>query len=187
MLGLSRFENRLARVDPITEFGIVEKVVASTIESNGPNVTMGCVCWLENQGRRIPVEVVGFTEGKVIAMPLGKIDGVRQGDILQASGRTASIGMSELLQGRVLDGLGRPIDDSPLPAVLDRQDLYAEPSNPLSRAPIREPLQTGVRVIDGLLTCGLGQRIGIFGGRGRGESKLFRVCLCFATREFIRY
>jgi len=128
MLDLSRFQSRLQAADPLTEFGIVEKVVASTIESHGPNVTMGCVCWLENQGRRIPVEVVGFTDGKVIAMPLGKIDGVRQGDILQASGRTASIGMSEQLQGRILDGLGRPIDDRPLPLVLHPQDLYAEPA-----------------------------------------------------------
>ena len=93
-LDLSRFYNRIEPVDPITEFGIVDKVVGNTIESHGPNVTRGCVCWLENQGRRIPVEVVGFTDGKVIAMPLGKIDGVRQGDILVASGRTASIGMS---------------------------------------------------------------------------------------------
>src|SRR5947209_6601086 len=170
MLDLSRFHNRLQQVDPMTEFGIVEKVVENNIDAHRPNVTMGCVCWMENQGRGVPVEVVGLTDGKVISMPLGKIDGVKQGDILQASGRTASIGMSEQLQGRVLDGLGRPIDDSPLPLVLDRQDLYAEPANPLSRDPIREPLQTGVRAIDGLLTCGLGQRIGIFGGRGVGRS-----------------
>ena len=69
----------LGPVDPITEFGVVEKVVGNTIESHGPNVTMGCVCWLENQGKHIPVEVVGFTDGKVISMPLGKIDGVTPG------------------------------------------------------------------------------------------------------------
>src|SRR5437867_1630106 len=125
MLDLQRFYRRLEKTDPITEFGIVEKVVCNTIESHGPNVTMGCVCWLENQGRRVPVEVVGFTEGKVISMPLGKIDGVRQGDLLQASSRTANIGISEELQGRVLDGLGRPIDDLPLPLDLHGQDLYA--------------------------------------------------------------
>src|SRR5438105_2312280 len=128
MLDLSRFHSRLQYVNTITEFGIVEKVVGNTIESHGPNVTTGCVCWLENQGKRVPIEVVGFKDGKVIAMPLGKIDGIRQGDILQASGRTASIGMSEQLLGRILDGLGRPIDGSPLPDALDRQDLYAEPS-----------------------------------------------------------
>src|SRR2546430_3867659 len=182
-LDLTRFHNRIQPVDPLTEFGIVEKVVGNTIESHGPNVTMGCVCWMENQGRRVPVEVVGFTDGKVIAMPLGKIDGVKQGDILQASGRTASIGMSEQLQGRVIDGLGRPIDDSPLPLVLDRQDLYPEPANPLSRDPIREPLQTGVRAIDGLLTCGLGQRIGIFGGSGVGKSSLLGMIARYTSAD----
>jgi flagellum-specific ATP synthase len=183
MLDLSRFHDKLKHVDTITEFGIVEKVVGNTIESHGPNVTMGCVCWLQNQGRRIPVEVVGFTDGKVIAMPLGKIEGVRQGDIIQASGRTASIGMSEGLQGRILDGLGRPIDACPLPLDLDRQDLYAEPSNPLSRDPIRDPLQTGVRVIDGLLTCGLGQRIGIFGGSGVGKSTLLGMISRYTSAD----
>lgn len=183
MLDLSRYVHRLAAVDPVKEFGIVEKVVGNTIEAHGPNVTMGCVCWLNNQGKRIPVEVVGFTDGKVIAMPLGKIDGVRQGDIIEASDRTASIGMSEQLQGRVLDGLGRPIDDAPLPLILDRQDLYAEPANPLSRDPIREPLQTGVRTIDGLLTCGLGQRIGIFGGSGVGKSTLLGMIARYTSAD----
>src|SRR3989454_10722742 len=172
MLDYQRFYRRLEIADPITEFGVVEKVVGNPIESHGPNVTMGCVCWLQNQDRRVPVEIVGFTEGKVISMPLGKIDGVRQGDVLQASTRTACIAMSEQLQGRILDGLGRPIDGKPLPLVLDRQDLYSEPTNPLRRDPIREPLQTGVRAIDGLLTCGLGQRVGIFGGSGVGKSAL---------------
>ena len=183
MLDLSRFHHRLQYADPIGEFGTIEKIVGNTIESHGPNVTMGCVCWLENQGRRIPVEVVGFTAGKVIAMPLGKIDGIRQGDILQASGRTATIGMSEELRGRILDGLGRPIDDRPMPLLLDRQDLYADPANPLLRDPIREPLQTGVRAIDGLLTCGLGQRIGIFGGSGVGKSSLLGMIARYTSAD----
>jgi flagellum-specific ATP synthase len=182
-LDLQRFYFRLESSDPVTEFGIVEKVVGNTIESHGPNVTMGCVCWLENQGRRVPVEVVGFTDGKVISMPLGKIDGVRQGDVLQASGRTASIGMSEALQGRVLDGLGRPIDDKPLPLELHRQDLYAEPANPLSRDPIRGSLQTGVRVIDSLLTTGQGQRVGIFGGSGVGKSTLLGMIARYTSAD----
>jgi flagellum-specific ATP synthase len=183
MLDYHRFYRRLEATDPIVEFGIVEKVVGNTIESHGPNVTMGCVCWLESQGRRVPVEIVGFTDGKVISMPLGKIDGVRQGDVLQASSRTASIGMSELLRGRVLDGLGRAIDGQPLPLDLYRQDLYAEPANPLSRDPIREPLQTGVRVIDGLLTTGTGQRVGIFGGSGVGKSTLLGMIARYTSAD----
>jgi flagellum-specific ATP synthase len=183
VLDLDRFYTRLESIDPITEFGVVEKVVANTIESHGPNVTMGCVCWLLSQGRRIPVEVVGFTDGKVISMPLGKIDGVKQGDILRASSRTASIGISEDLQGCVLDGLGRPIDEKPLPMNLHRQDLYAEPANPLTRDPIRETLQTGVRVIDGLLTTGLGQRVGIFGGSGVGKSTLLGMIARYTSAD----
>jgi flagellum-specific ATP synthase len=183
VLDLDRFYTRLESSDPIAEFGVVEKVVANTIESHGPNVTMGCVCWLLSQGRRIPVEVVGFTDGKVISMPLGKIDGVKQGDVLRASSRTASISVSEALQGRVLDGLGRPIDQKPLPIELQRQDLYAEPANPLTRDPIREPLQTGVRAIDGLLTTGLGQRVGIFGGSGIGKSTLLGMIARYTSAD----
>jgi flagellum-specific ATP synthase len=183
VLDLERFYSRLESSDPITEFGVVEKVVANTIESHGPNVTMGCVCWLLSQGRHIPVEVVGFTDGKVISMPLGKIDGVKQGDILRASSRTASIGISGDLQGRVLDGLGRPIDEKPLPMDLHRQDLYAEPANPLTRDPIREPLQTGVRAIDGFLTTGLGQRVGIFGGSGVGKSTLLGMIARYTSAD----
>src|SRR5437868_8250660 len=124
-----------------------------------------------------------WSEAISSSIPLGKIEGVRQGDILQDSGRTASIGMSEELQGRILDGLGRPIDQSPLPVGLDRQDLYAEPSNPLLRDPIREPLQTGVRVIDGLLTTGLGQRVGIFGGSGVGKSTLLGMIARYTSAD----
>jgi len=171
-LDLTRFRQRLNNASPLLEYGTVEKVVANTIESGGPNVTVGSLCWLWHGGRRVPLEVVGLTNGRVISMPLAKIDGIRQGDIIEASSFAATIGMNEAMRGRILDGLGRPIDDRPLPASLDRQDLYVEPANPLSRDPIREPLQTGVRVIDGLLTCGLGQRIGIFGGSGVGKSTL---------------
>ena len=183
MLDVARFQSRVQQLDTITEFGIIEKVVGSTIESHGPNVTTGCICWLDNQDKRVPVEVVGFKDGKVISLPLGKIDGVRQGDILQASARTANIGMSVQLQGRILDGLGRPIDGSPLPPAVDRQDLYAEPLNPLSRDPIRDPLQTGVRVIDGFLTSGLGQRIGIFGGSGVGKSTLLGMIARYTSAD----
>jgi len=183
MFDVRRFYNRLAVTDPITEYGIVEKVVGNTIESHGPNVTMGSVCWLQNCDRRVPVEVVGFADGKVISMPLGKIDGVRQGDVLEAFSRTANIGMSESLRGRVLDGLGRAIDGLPLPLDLHRQDLYAEPANPLTRDPIREPLQTGVRVIDGLLTTGLGQRVGIFGGSGVGKSTLLGMIARYTNAD----
>ncbi len=182
-LNLERFHNRLDQANPLMEYGTVEKVVANTIESHGPSVTVGSICWLWHGLRRVPVEVVGLTNGRVISMPLAKIDGVRQGDILEASGFAATLGINEQMQGRILDGLGRQIDATPLPLNLHRQDLYAEPANPLTRDPIREPLSTGVRAIDGLLTCGLGQRIGIFGGSGVGKSTLLGMIARYTNAD----
>ena len=183
VLDLSRHHQKLKDVELLTEFGIVEKIVGNSIESQGPNATVGSVCWLSNGEKQFPVEVVGFTGGKVITMPLGKVDGVRQGDLLRVSGRTATIGMSESLKGRVLDGLGRPLDGKPLPEDVVQQELYSEPSNPMDRDPIRDTIQTGVRSIDGLLTCGMGQRIGIFGGSGVGKSTLLGMIAKYTTAD----
>jgi flagellum-specific ATP synthase len=182
-LDLTPYFRRLESTDPITEFGVVDKIVGNSIESHGPNATVGSVCWLTDGQRRFPVEVVGFSGGRVITMPLGKIDGIRQGDLLRVSGKAASIGMSEGLKGFVLDGLGVPIDGKPLPPVTTNQELYSDPSNPLDRDPIREPMQTGVRSIDGLLTCGIGQRIGIFGGSGVGKSTLLGMLARYASAD----
>ena len=183
VLDLSRHYETLKSLDLLTEFGIVEKIVGNSIESQGPNATVGSLCWLSNGERQFPVEVVGFTGGRVITMPLGKVDGVRQGDLLRVSGRTASIGMCESLRGRILDGLGRPIDGKPLPSDVEQQPLYSEPSNPMDRDPIRETIQTGVRSIDGLLTCGMGQRIGIFGGSGVGKSTLLGMIARYTSAD----
>ena len=180
---LARYVEKLKSVDPLTEFGIVEKLVGNSIESQGPNATVGSVCWLSNGEREFPVEVIGFSDGKVVTMPLGKVDGVRQGDKLRVSGRTASIGMSESLRGRILDGMGRPLDSKPLPGDLQEQVLYSEPSNPMDRDPIRDSIQTGVRSIDGLLTCGMGQRIGIFGGSGVGKSTLLGMIAKYTSAD----
>ena len=182
-LNLARYCARVQKANPVMEYGVVDKVVANTIESHGPNVPVGSVCWLWHELRRIPVEVIGLTNGKVISMPLAKFDGIRQGDILEASGFAANIGMSEDLQGRILDGLGRPIDGKGLPSDLQRQPLYSEPSNPMERDPIRETMQTGVRAIDGLITTGLGQRIGIFGGSGVGKSTLLGMIARYASAD----
>jgi flagellum-specific ATP synthase len=182
-LNLEPYYQRLETVDPITEFGVVDKIVGNSIESHGPNATVGSVCWLTDGRRRFPVEVVGFSGGRVVTMPLGKIEGIRQGDLIRVSGKAASIPMSEGLKGYILDGLGTPIDGRPLPPATVHQELYADPSNPLDRDPIREPMHTGVRSIDGLLTCGIGQRIGIFGGSGVGKSTLLGMLSRYASAD----
>lgn len=182
-LDLSRFHARLDSTDSLTEYGVIEKVVGSSIETHGPDVTTGSLCWVQNGNARIPLEVVGFNGGRVISMPLGKMDGICQGQHVHASGREASIGMGGHVLGRVLDGLGRPMDNAPLAAFTEFQDLYSEPSNPLKRNPIREAIQTGIRAIDGMLTCGLGQRVGIFGGSGVGKSTLLSMIARYTSAD----
>ena len=182
-LNLAERYSRLAELNSLIEFGLIDKVVGNSIESHGPNVTTGSICWAESAGTKVPLEVVGFNEGKVITMPLGKLENVKQGDRVYASGRVATIGVGDELLGRVLDGLGRPIDERPLPTGLGQQALYAEPSNPLSRDPIRDPIQTGIRSIDGLLTCGMGQRVGIFGGSGVGKSTLLGMIARYTSAD----
>ncbi len=182
-LDLGAPHDRLGGLDSLIEFGVIEKVVGNSIESHGPNVTTGSVCWTKIGDRRVPLEVIGFSEGRIVTMPLGKPDGIKQGDSVYASGQMATIGVGEQLLGRVLDGLGRPIDDRPLSDTLERQSLYAEPSNPLTRDPIRQTIQTGVRSIDGMLTCGLGQRVGIFGGSGVGKSTLLSMIARYTSAD----
>ena len=182
-LNLESRHDRLGSVDSLIEFGVIEKVVGNSIESHGPNVTTGSVCWTQAGDLRVPLEVVGFNDGHVITMPLGKPEGIKQGDVVYASGQVATIGVGEELMGRVLDGLGRPIDGRPLSDTLERQSLYAEPSNPLTRDPIRDSIQTGVRSIDGMLTCGLGQRVGIFGGSGVGKSTLLSMIARYTSAD----
>jgi flagellum-specific ATP synthase len=182
-LDLARFHARLDSADSLAEYGVIEKVVGNSIETHGPDVTTGSLCWVHNGNARIPLEVVGFNGGRVISMPLGKMDGICQGQHVLASGREASIGMGDHVLGRVFDGLGRPIDDAPLAGFTEFQDLYSEPANPLKRNTIRKSIQTGIRTIDGLLTCGLGQRVGIFGGSGVGKSTLLSMIARYTSAD----
>jgi FliI/YscN family ATPase len=116
--------------------------------------------------------VVGFRDGLVLSVPLGPTSGIRPGDTIVARGNTASIPVGDGLLGRVIDGLGRPIDGAgPIAATAD-YPLHPTPLNPMERDPIVTPIGSGVRAIDGLLTAGRGQRIGLFGGSGVGKSTL---------------
>ena len=165
--------------------GTVTQAVGLLIESIGPMAALGDFCEVETAtGRRIRVQVVGFRDQRVLSIPLEETDGIHLGDTVVARPEAARVEVGPHLLGRVLDGFGNFLDvsslgDSPiLPpeglAMAPRQlyDLYRQPANPLDRENIRKPLATGIRVIDGLLPCGQGQRIGIFGGSGVGKSTL---------------
>ena len=153
--------------------GRVKQVVGPLVESEGPFCAVGEVCHLyDGQGRRLPGEVVGFRGSTVLSMPLDLPRGIRNGDRIVTWGERPSLGVSEDMLGRVIDGSGQPIDS--LPRYRTRESsLYDRPGPlPFERVSIREPISCGIRAVDAFLTCGRGQRMGIFGGSGVGKSTL---------------
>jgi FliI/YscN family ATPase len=171
---LGRYLDRARRTDPLPITGRVVRTVGLLVESRGPRARVGELCELVQPGadRGLALEVVGFRDGLLQSVPLGSTTGIRPGDRIVARGGSASVAVGDGLLGRVVDGLGRPIDGSgPIDTARD-YPLHPPPLNPLSRDPIVAPLATGVRTIDALLTCGRGQRVGVFGGSGVGKSTL---------------
>ena len=154
------------------KFGKVNQVVGLTIESIGPDVSVGSTCEIKSGGGSILAEVVGFRENKILLMPLGDMGGVRPGAIVKALDVPITIKISESLLGRVLNGIGVPIDGLPNISEGTNFKVTNKPPNPLMRNRITEPLPLGIRAIDGLLTIGKGQRCGIFAGSGVGKSTL---------------
>lgn len=155
-------------------FGRVTRVVGLVIEATGVDVGVGELCRVTSltDDRSVLAEVVGFNEHNVMLMPLGELDGLHAGSFVQPLGRSFGVDVGPGLLGRILNGLGHPIDGHGPIEFTDRVPLAAEPPNPLERQIITEPLETGVRAIDGTLTIGRGQRVGIFAGSGVGKSTL---------------
>lgn len=154
------------------EFGRVAEVVGLVIEANGPQARVGDLCHLQAGETWIPAEVVGFRDERVLLMPLGELSGVRAGCLVESSGSCLKVPVGPGLLGRTLDGLGRPLDKFGHLAANDLAPVYSQPPNALQRKIIDQPLATGVRAIDGVLSLGQGQRMGIFAGSGVGKSTL---------------
>ncbi|MBL8295992.1 MAG: FliI/YscN family ATPase [Bryobacterales bacterium] len=170
---LDRCLNVVNTMDTFRWTGRVVEMVGLLVESEGPAVAVGDFCEIvTSSGRTLKAQVVGFRQGRVLLMPLEETDGVQSGDMVVARAEEARMGVGPSLLGRILDGFGRPIDGRPAAEPADYYPLYTAPPGPMQRLPISEPLVTGIRAIDSLLTCGLGQRIGIFGGSGVGKSTL---------------
>lgn len=153
--------------------GRVLQANAQTVESDGPPCSLGECCEIVNgEGARYVAEVVGFAGRRVVAMPLLETRGLRFGDVMYATGASPTIALGEGMLGRVFDAMGTPLDGlGPLSAT-EALPLDADVTAAMDRVPIREPLETGVRVIDAMLSVGRGQRVGIFGGSGVGKSTL---------------
>ncbi|MGD0966788.1 MAG: flagellar protein export ATPase FliI [Candidatus Aquilonibacter sp.] len=164
----------LRDADLVRQYGKVRQVIGVVIESLGPNMAVGETCSISSKGNAQPVlaEVVGFRDNKVLIMPLGELMGIGAGSDVVAHGAPLEIGVTDHLLGRVLGGLGRPIDGKGTIVAENRAVVTAAPPPPLSRRRVTEPLPLGIRAIDGLLTCGKGQRVGIFAGSGVGKSTI---------------
>ena len=164
----------LGSADLVRQYGKVRQVIGVVIESLGPNMAVGETCSISYKRTAEPVlaEVVGFRDNKVLIMPLGELMGIGAGSDVVAHGAPLEIGVTDHLLGRVLGGLGRPIDGKGTIVAENRAVVTAAPPPPLSRKRVTEPLSLGIRAIDGMLTCGKGQRVGIFAGSGVGKSTI---------------
>lgn len=162
-------------LDSFKRFGRVKRVVGLMIESQGPESSIGDVCFIHvgtKKKRKIQAEVVGFQDENVILMPYTSIHDISPGSLVETTMKPLEIKAGPGLIGKVVDSLGVPLDQSSLPKGLASVPTEQDPPNPLSRPPISEPIEVGVRMIDSLLTVGNGQRVGIFAGSGVGKSTL---------------
>jgi len=171
----TKFESVIKNINTLQKIGNLTNVVGLVLESNGPKAPIGQVCMLrDNQGNEVSkAEIVGFKDGnRILSMVLGETNNISPGMEIVSTDEEFKIKVSSHLLGRVLDGLGEPIDGKKSYPIQEKRSIYAVPPNPLFRKSINEPIFTGVRAIDGLLTIGKGQRVGIFAGSGVGKSTL---------------
>ena len=170
----SRMIEHLHAADLVRQYGKVRQVIGVVIESHGPNMAVGETCEISYKRTAEPVlaEVVGFRDNKVLIMPLGELMGIGAGSDVMALGAPLEIGVTDMLLGRVLDGLGRPMDGKGTILADRRATVIGAPPAPLTRKRVTEPLPIGIRAIDGMLTCGKGQRVGVFAGSGVGKSTI---------------
>jgi ATP synthase in type III secretion protein N len=168
-------EEELARGEMLSRSGKVTEVVGTLVRASGLAAKLGEICHLlQADGSLLQVaEVVGFSQGQTILSPFGSIIGVAPGrTAVVGLGRELSVPVGDALLGRVVDSLGQPVDGGPPIVTAEQRPVFAAPPTPMERAMIEHPLPTGVKVIDGMITLGEGQRVGIFAPAGVGKSTL---------------
>ena len=181
----SILEAELEQLPLVKINGRVAQVVGLVAESQGPDVRVGDLCRIcfRDGSHGLDAEVVGFRDDRVLLMPLGDLREVGPGCDVISTNHPLEVGVGEALLGRILDGLGEPMDDRGPLAATDFYPLYAVPPHPLRRQMVERPLSVGVRVVDGMLTLGTGQRIGIFAGSGVGKSTLLGMMARYTTAD----
>lgn len=168
-------KNEFENINFHGHYGKINKIIGTTIESSGPVCELGELCYLHSGDKKIPCEVIGFNNDSVVLMPFQDIYGVKLGDKIYSSGNSISIRVGDDLKGKILNGLGEPIDSSDFIKSNTRKSIYNQPVSALNRKMIDEPLEVGVKAIDSLLPVGKGQRLGIFAGSGVGKSSLLSM------------
>jgi flagellum-specific ATP synthase len=174
MVDLAKYRHALEQINPIRVHGKVNEIIGLVVVGHGPVASIGEICGIfpANSETPLPAEVVGFKKGMVLLMPLQSIQGLGPGCKIISLGCKASAKVGKNLLGRVIDGLGNPIDNKGPIECEKEYPIYADPINPLNRRRIKEPVDLGVRALNGILCCGKGQRMGIFSGSGVGKSVL---------------
>lgn len=181
---LEKCQQAIEDLDPLQSGGWVTQVIGLVIESEGPPAKMGEVCSIYLPDNEVvKAEVVGFKGNRILLMPLGQMAGISSHCEVKASGKPLMVQVGPELKGRVLDGLGQPIDNKGLLRIQKRYPIFNKPSDPLTRPRIKEPLSLGIRAIDSLSTVGKGQRLGIFSGSGIGKSTLMGMMARFTKAE----
>ncbi|MBU5594958.1 flagellar protein export ATPase FliI [Amphibacillus sp. MSJ-3] len=172
-MNINSYIEAIDRIDSYTRFGKIKRVVGLMIESVGPAVNIGNVCYIHpDRGEKIMAEVVGFTDENVLLMPYSQITDIGPGSLVEATDQSLMVKVGKGLIGQVIDALGQPLDQSALPLGLKSVRTEQTPPNPLQRPRILEPIELGVKTLDTMLTVGKGQRVGIFAGSGVGKSTL---------------
>ena len=184
-INVTRYLKAVKRSSPVNFFGKVTKVVGLIIEGYAPAVSVGGTCYIYPKGSTEPIlaEVVGFRDRKALLMPLGDLRGVSLGSLIVARKAAATVRIGSGMLGRIMDGLGEPIDGQGPIEAEDERPIYVPPINPLERKRIDKPLDIGIKAIDGLLRLGQGQRIGIMSGSGVGKSVLLGMIARYASAD----
>ncbi|MBW2651147.1 MAG: flagellar protein export ATPase FliI [Deltaproteobacteria bacterium] len=173
-MDFEKYHRTVKDINPFSVYGKISGVIGLLVEGHKPGTSIGEMCRIypNGNGRTIGAEVVGFRNEKVLLMPLANLDGVGPDCRILSTGKKSNVKVGHNLLGRVIDGLGNPVDDRGPIESEDEYPIYADPINPLKRGRITEPMDLGIRAINGLFSCGRGQRMGIFSGSGVGKSVL---------------
>ncbi|MBU6145731.1 MAG: FliI/YscN family ATPase [Paenibacillaceae bacterium] len=184
IIDVARWTDTIGRTDTVLRHGTITQSIGLTMQCVGLGAQLGHVCTIHrSDGGRVAAEVVGFTDTHTVIMPLGDVEGIGPGSVVMATRHPLRIGVGEALRGHVLDAFGHRLDGVPWDTPLQSRSVHRNPPHPLTRPRVDTILPIGVRAIDGLLTIGRGQRVGIFAGSGVGKSTLLGMIAKYAQTD----